>query len=144
MKFIKTCISVVWALQQCPSRFYEGLKNAHRPFMSLSKIHRTIYEIHKNMHFLCRTAWACSACLMGARRARKVTDVLPPGEPVVFFIGSSDAINVPYYVHVCTHAFEMPHRLLLPVRFFPPLPHHRGNGRFGNRFLYLNKWHALI
>ena len=64
--------------------FMKALKNARRPFMSLSKIDRTIYELRKNMHFLCRTAWPCLACLMGARRARKAAEFLPPGEPVVF------------------------------------------------------------
>ena len=53
----KPRISFVRALQQCPSRFYEGLKNAHRPFMSLSKVRIALYESHKNMHFRCMTAW---------------------------------------------------------------------------------------
>ena len=47
MRVIRNCIAFARALQQCASRFYEGLKNAHRRFMSLSKIRIKIYEIHK-------------------------------------------------------------------------------------------------
>ena len=46
----------VWALQQCASRFYEGLKNVHLLFMSLSKMWITLYEGHKNSNLLSMSA----------------------------------------------------------------------------------------
>ena len=46
----------VWALQQCASRFYEGLKNVHLLFMSLSKMCIAIYEGHKISNLLSMSA----------------------------------------------------------------------------------------
>ena len=59
MKVINNCISFVWALQQCASRFYDGLSNAHLLFMSLSKICITVYEGLSNLQLLW---WAPQKC----------------------------------------------------------------------------------
>ena len=53
MKVIKKCFSFVWALQQCATRFYEGLKNTHVLFsVSFKNLHHNLWRSQK-LHLLC-------------------------------------------------------------------------------------------
>ena len=62
-------ISFTWASQKCASRFYEGLKNVHLLFMSLSEISMTIYDGHKKyISFCMRASTVCITVFMKASK----------------------------------------------------------------------------
>ena len=58
----KKRMSFVWALQQCASRFYEGLRNTRILFSEpLKNMHNDFMKVIKKMNLRCTSAQQCAS-----------------------------------------------------------------------------------